>query len=144
MFVYSDLIILLLIWSVLLWLCYTDICHRIIANRDILILLGLVVAWYLFGNGVINYMLAGLFLIIGLAIFYLRLAGAGDIKLITVLLLSLPTQEGGQFLVMMALCGLPLALFILLKKVITKKAKITLPYGVAISMGYLIVSAKFL
>jgi len=128
----------------LIWACYTDIRYRIISNKLVVTLLAIVAIWFAFGDGRFNYLAAVIFLVIGIGIFYLKLAGAGDIKLIVVLLLTLSGQAISAFFIITALCGIPLVLVMLIIKWLTKRKNVTLPYGVAISLGYLIVSAQIL
>lgn len=127
----------------LTFVCYQDIKYRIISNKLIIIFFCLILAWGLFGHGQLNYLGALIFLIIGMALFYLKLIGAGDIKLIVVLLLSLPVQESREFLLIMLFCGIPLALFFIVARFFTHK-KSSLPYGIAISVGYFLVSVQHL
>ncbi|RKS87854.1 prepilin peptidase CpaA [Orbus hercynius] len=132
-------IIILAIWLLLCLCCYTDIRYRIISNYVVITVFILVVLNHLFGLGVFNYIVASVFLFFGIIIFYCRLIGAGDIKLITVLLFSIPSPYVVFFLIMITIAGLPLALIAILYKVITQK-KVTLPYGLAISASYILTS----
>lgn len=129
--------ILYLIWAILIVICYTDIRYRIIANSIIIALFFIILNNYFLGFGKLNYISALVFFIIGLIMYSFKLIGAGDIKLITVLLLSLPYEEVWNFLIMMTLLGLPLAVIAIIWKMITK-SKVTIPYGVAIGLSYII------
>ncbi|WP_392564698.1 prepilin peptidase [Orbus wheelerorum] len=132
-----------IILIILAVICYTDIRYRIISNKQVIVLLIIILLNYLFSNGELSYITAIIFLVIGMILFYIGVVGAGDIKLISVLLLSIPNNEIIDFLTIMALLGLPLALIALIKKMMTK-TKTTIPYGVAISLSYIIITSDIL
>lgn len=132
-------ICLFLIWMILIVVCYTDIRFRIIHNSIVIAVFIIILANFLIGSGELNYIAALIFFIIGLLIFCFNIMGAGDIKLISVLLLSLPTEQIWDFFILMTLLGLPLAIFALIRKTITKST-VTIPYGVAISLSYIIIT----
>ena len=136
MFIFENFI-LYLIWAILIVICYTDIRYRIIANSIIIALFFIILTNFFLGFGKLNYISALIFFIIGLIMYTFKLIGAGDIKLITVLLLSLSYEEVWNFLIMMTLLGLPLAVIAIIWKMITK-SKVTIPYGVAIGLSYFI------
>jgi len=136
--------IILTIWLCLLISCYTDIKYRIISNYIVIIIFILAILNYAFGLGALNYSASGIFLVCGLLMFYCRLAGAGDIKLITALLITIPTGSVILFLTVTTFLGLPLAIIAILYKWLKKiKDGITLPYGVAIAGGYFFTSITF-
>lgn len=132
-------ICLCLIWMILIVVCYTDIRFRIIHNSIVIAVFIIILANFLIGSGELNYIAALIFFVIGLLIFCFNIMGAGDIKLISVLLLSLPTEQIWDFFILMTLLGLPLAIFALIRKTITKST-VTIPYGVAISLSYIIIT----
>ncbi len=132
-------ICLFLIWMILIVVCYTDIRFRIIHNSIVIAVFIIILANFLIGSGELNYIAALIFFVIGLLIFCFNIMGAGDIKLISVLLLSLPTEQIWDFFILMTLLGLPLAIFALIIKTITKST-VTIPYGVAISLSYIIIT----
>ena len=137
--------IILAIWACLLVSCYTDIKYRIISNYIVIIVFVLAILNYVFGLGALNYSASGIFLVCGLLMFYCRLAGAGDIKLITVLLITIPSNSVLFFLLAIAIFGLPISIIAILYKWLKKiKDGITLPYGVAITGGYILTSLTFL
>ncbi|OCG22615.1 hypothetical protein A9G22_05630 [Gilliamella sp. App2-1] len=134
-------IIILVIWGCLLVTCYTDITRRTISNYIVGIIFILIILNFIFGRGQLNYSASGIFLICGLFMFYCRLVGAGDIKLITVLLISIPSNCVLFFLVTITLIGLPIAIVAIIYKYIKKPAGgVTLPYGLAISGSYFLTS----
>ncbi|SCB80792.1 prepilin peptidase [Gilliamella intestini] len=134
-------IIILAIWLCLLVSCYTDWKYRIISNKIVIIIFILAILNFLFGQGQLNYGASAIFLICGLLMFYCRLAGAGDIKLITALLITIPVSSVLFFLVVITFFGLPLAIFVIIYKRLKKpEGGITLPYGIAISASYFLTS----
>ena len=137
-------IIILSIWVCLLVSCYTDIKYRIISNYIVIIVFVLAILNYVFGLGALNYSASGIFFVCGLLMFYFRLVGAGDIKLITVLLITIPSNSVLFFLLAIAIFGLPISIIAILYKWLKKiKDGITLPYGVAITGGYILTSLTF-
>lgn len=134
-----DNFVLWFIWLMLIVVCYTDIRYRIIANSIVIALFIIIVLNYLIGNGHLNFISALIFFVIGLFIFCFNIMGAGDIKLISVLLLSLPNEKILDFFLIMTTIGLPLAIIALIRKMITK-SNVTIPYGVAISLSYIIIT----
>ncbi|HDR1022748.1 TPA: prepilin peptidase, partial [Pasteurella multocida] len=74
--------------------------------------------------------------IIGFILFNLRTIGAGDVKLISVLMLTIPQEQIMSFFFFTACSGLILIIigWIFFRQSILKNH---LPYGVAISLGFL-------
>lgn len=135
---------ILTIWLFLLISCYTDIKYRIISNYIVIIIFALAILNYAFGQGALNYSASGIFLVCGLLMFYCRLVGAGDIKIITALLITIPSDSVIFFFAVTTFLGLPLAIFAIIYKWLKKvKGGITLPYGVAITGGYIVTSLTF-
>ena len=133
--------IILTIWLCLLISCYTDIKYRIISNYIVIVIFALAILNYAFGLGALNYSASGIFLVCGLLMFYCRLVGAGDIKLITVLLITIPAGNVMFFLAVTTFLGLPLAIFAIIYNWLKKvEGGITLPYGVAITGSYILTS----
>lgn len=121
----------------LIRLSWTDIQNRIISNRIILIL-GLVIiplAWLQYQQIFIIPALIALF--IGFLLFSLRVIGAGDVKLIAVLMLIIPNNQLFSFFFFTTFSGLLVIIigWIFFRKSIRENG---LPYGVAISLGFLI------
>lgn len=138
-------IIILAIWLCLLVSCYTDLKSRTISNKLVVIIFILAILNFLFGQGQLNYGASAIFLICGLLMFYCRLVGAGDIKLITALLITIPVNNVLFFLVVITFFGLPLAIFAIIYKRFKKtEGGITLPYGLAISASYFLTSITLL
>ena len=133
MFIYSLLVLLLL--SV----CYTDIFSRKIKNNTVMLvaLLSLIIAVTI--NGSVNILWPLMTLIVGMLLVIANVIGAGDIKLIAALSLSIPADQMVNFLFLVTLSGIPLILIVIFLRLLHKGSrKMTLPYGVAISCGYLL------
>ena len=122
------LINLLVIITILLLitLSITDIRSRIISNRIVLLLLITIILLSLLKYQTIFLIPALCALAIGFLIFTLGIMGAGDIKLISVLMLSIPNNEIISFFFFTAFAGF--------RKSIKQNG---LPYGVAISFGFI-------
>lgn len=120
----------------LIYLSWTDIKSRIIGNRVIISLFFTMVAlsWLKYEQ---VFVLQG---IIGLAVcfilFMLNVMGGGDAKLIAVLMLSIPPAQLISFFFLTAVFGLLLIIigWLFFRQSIKQNG---LPYGVAISSGYL-------
>lgn len=120
----------------LLYLCFTDIKSRIIGNRVIISLFFTMVAlsWLKYEQ---VFVLQGA---IGLAVcfilFTLNVMGGGDAKLIAVLMLSIPPAQLISFFFLTAVFGFLLIIigWLFFRQSIKQNG---LPYGVAISSGYL-------
>jgi len=136
----KDVVILLLylvLILLLIRLSWTDIKGRIISNKIILYLFLVIVplAWIQYGNIFVIPALIALF--IGFLLFSLKIIGAGDIKLIAVLMLAIPSDQVFSFFFFTTFSGLLVIIigWIFFRKSIRQDG---LPYGVAISLGFLI------
>lgn len=125
-----------IIMLLLTTLSYTDIRFRTISNRIVLLLFISVVPFSLLKFQTIFIIPALCALAIGFLIFALGIIGAGDIKLISVLMLTIPYDEIFSFFFLMAFAGLLLIIigWILFRQSIKENG---LPYGVAISLGFM-------
>ena len=117
-------------------ICLSDIRARIIANNIVLLLCGVILPYAYLSNGEIFFLHAIVTLIVGIPLFGLRVVGAGDVKLLAVLMLAIPSQWVIPFLFLISFFGLILILFgwVFFRQSIKTRG---LPYGVAISSGYL-------
>lgn len=136
----KDVIILLLYFIVILFLIklsWTDIRERTISNRIIFCLFLVVVplAWIQYENIFVIPALIALF--IGFILFSLKVIGAGDVKLIAVLMLAIPSDQIFSFFFFTTFSGLLVIIigWIFFRESIRQNG---LPYGVAISLGFLI------
>lgn len=120
----------------LLRLCYTDVHNRVISNRVVMALLFVVVPLSLLKYQSIFFIPALCTLFIGFVLFILHIIGAGDIKLISVLMLMIPYEQIIFFFFFTAFAGLLLIIigWLFYRKSIKARG---LPYGVAISLGFL-------
>lgn len=121
----------------LIRLSYTDIKYRIISNKIVLILLLVILplSWIKYGE--IFVVPALISFIIGFILFNLKTVGAGDVKLVSVLMLAIPQEQIMSFFFFTACSGLILIIigWIFFRESILKNH---LPYGVAISLGFLL------
>ena len=136
----KDIVILLLYLVVILLLIrlsWTDIKRRIISNKIVLSLFLVIVplAWIQYENIFVIPALIALF--IGFLLFSLRIIGAGDVKLIAVLMLAIPSDQVFSFFFFTTFSGLLVIIigWIFFRESISQNG---LPYGVAISLGFLI------
>ena len=119
----------------LLRLCYTDVRDRVISNRVVALLFFIVVPLSLLQYQSVFLVPALLALVVGFVLFMLHVIGAGDIKLIAVLMLMIPYEQI-IFFFFTACAGLLLIIigWLFYRKSIKARG---LPYGVAISLGFL-------
>ncbi|WP_314870036.1 prepilin peptidase [Aggregatibacter kilianii] len=120
----------------LVTLSVTDIRSRIISNQVVLLLLFAIAPLSLLKYQTIFVIPALCALAIGFLIFSLGAMGAGDIKLISVLMLTIPHNEIIYFFFFTAFFGLLLIIvgWLFFRKSIKENG---LPYGVAISLGFM-------
>ncbi len=124
---------------VLLSVCYTDISSRIIKNNAVILVavLSLVISVTLYSS--VNILWPLITLMAGMLLVMINVIGAGDIKLISALSLSLPAEQMADFIFWVTLSGIPLVLIVVIFRLVRSgREKMTLPYGVAISCGYLL------
>lgn len=136
-------IILLFIYIFLLYVCYTDITARIIKNKTVIIVAILSIIIGIIKYNIPEIALPLFILFIGIILSSLGFFGAGDIKLIFALSLSLSNSLIISFILMTAISGLIVVIPIIITSIYRKK-KITVPYGIAISLGYLFITVPML
>lgn len=126
----------ILLVLLLIGLSWTDLTRRVISNNTVLLLLAVVIPFSLIHHGQIFFLPALLFLFFGFLLFSLGVIGAGDIKLIAVLMLSIPTEQLISFFFLTSCSGLLLIIigWLFFRESIRKAG---LPYGIAISLGFL-------
>ena len=131
------LLLYLILILLLIRLSWTDIKARIISNKIILNLFLVIVplAWVQYEN--VFFIPALIALFIGFLLFSLKVIGAGDIKLIAVLMLAIPSDQIFSFFFFTTFSGLLVIIigWIFFRESIRQDG---LPYGVAISLGFLI------
>jgi Flp pilus assembly protein, protease CpaA len=120
----------------LVTLSVTDIRSRVISNQVVLLLFFTIIPLSLLKYQTIFVIPALCALAIGFLIFSLGAMGAGDIKLISVLMLTIPHNEIIYFFFFTAFFGLLLIIigWLFFRKSIKENG---LPYGVAISLGFM-------
>ncbi|MDP8039594.1 MULTISPECIES: A24 family peptidase [Pasteurellaceae] len=118
------------------WLSWTDISARIISNKAVLVLLITLLPFCWMFHKQVFLIPAMITFVIGFLLFILKVIGGGDVKLITVLMLAIPYKQVTSFLFLTSFFGLLLVIFgwLFFRKNIKKQG---LPYGVAISLGFL-------
>ena len=116
-------------------LSISDVRSRIISNRIILLLLVVIIPLSLLKYQTVFIVPALCTLTIGFLLFMLNIIGAGDVKLITVLMLMVPNDEIFPFFFFTTFAGLGLIIigWLFFRKSIKENG---LPYGVAISLGF--------
>ncbi len=117
-------------------LSISDVRSRIISNRTILLLLVVIIPLSLLKYQTVFIVPALCTLTIGFLLFMLNIIGAGDVKLITVLMLMVPNDEIFPFFFFTTFAGLGLIIigWLFFRKSIKENG---LPYGVAISLGFI-------
>lgn len=120
----------------LLRLSISDIRSRIISNRIVLLLLVVIIPLSLLKYQTVFIFPALCALTVGFLLFMLNVIGAGDVKLITVLMLMVPNDEIFPFFFFTTFAGLGLIIigWLFFRKSIKENG---LPYGVAISLGFI-------
>ncbi|MGC6328755.1 A24 family peptidase [Rhizorhabdus sp. FW153] len=139
----------ILLAVLLLMAAWTDIRSRTISNElNAAIAIFAIAFWWAAGEPLwpdvaLRIGLAlGLFLLFAL-LFFFRMIGGGDVKMIAALALWLPAQALLPMLTVMALSGGVIAVILLVRqRWRPNAAKPELPYGVAIAMGGLWVIAN--
>lgn len=120
----------------LLVVCWTDLRYRLISNRVIMALLLVIIPFSYLMYGTLSWLPAVFCLVIGFVLFLLNVIGAGDVKLLAVLMLAIPSSFAIFFLFLTACAGLLLIIigWLFYRQTIREKG---LPYGIAISTGFL-------
>ena len=120
----------------LLVVCWTDLRYRLISNRVIMALLLVIIPFSYLMYGTLSWLPAVLCLVIGFVLFLLNVIGAGDVKLLAVLMLAVPSSFAIFFLFLTACYGLLIIIigWLFYRQTIREKG---LPYGIAISTGFL-------
>ncbi|AIL32357.1 hypothetical protein IX83_02630 [Basilea psittacipulmonis DSM 24701] len=129
----------IVIFAVLVYVSVTDCRSRTIKNEAVLVLLPLQLAFaYLLFNE-IYFIPAIVTLVVGFLLFMLRVIGAGDVKLLSVLMLAVPADQVIELFLYITVFGL---VEIIIGLIFFRHAFKTrgVPYGVAISLGYTLLS----
>lgn len=137
-------IIIPIIFLILTYCCITDILYRQIKNNSVLLVL--VCSGSLAGVfGDLNIIIPIIVLVIGFLLTLFSVIGAGDIKLLFALCISIPGELMGLFFFVMCCFGTPISILVLcITKFVFKIQTSTVPFGIAISVGYIITMWRFL
>jgi tadV len=129
-------VLVVITFLLLLRLSISDIRSRIISNRIVLLLLVVIIPLSLLKYQTVFIFPALCALTVGFLLFMLNVIGAGDVKLITVLMLMVPNDEIFPFFFFTTFAGLGLIIigWLFFRKSIKENG---LPYGVAISLGFI-------
>lgn len=117
-------------------LSYTDIRHRMLSNK-LIVLVSLAVlplSWLLYQQ--IFIFSALICLVIGFILFLFNIIGAGDVKLLSALMLMVPADNAFPLLLLISLWGLVVIVVGLIFSRQSMKQR-GVPYGVAIGLGFL-------
>lgn len=127
-------------YMLLLYACYTDIINRRIKNKTVIIvcILSLAIGFIQHDLPVIKLPLV--IIVVGFFLSLLGLLGFGDVKLIFALSFSLSNELIGHLILMTAASGFFVGIIALCWGGYKRK-RMTVPYGVAITLGYLLVTA---
>lgn len=131
-------LITLLIAGLLIYIAGQDIRARIISHRSLLCLAVLIAVQLLTLRQPPNGLAAGVVLLAGFLLFCLNVMGGGDVKLLALLVLAIPsTQRLLDFIFLTTLIGGVIAIvgLIFFRREIRQKG---VPYGVAISSSFII------
>ncbi|WP_174848855.1 A24 family peptidase [Yersinia artesiana] len=121
----------------LLIICYSDIRHRVISNKWVIIVALNTLVLSLIRYNTVNLVTPLLALLLGYIIFHFKLIGGGDVKLITVLLIILNTEQSFNFILYTAIMGgVVMIIGMLFNRADIQQRGV--PYAVAISAGFLI------
>lgn len=131
---------ILLILILLFLVCYFDITQRKIPNKIVLIILVLSLINVIFNVQYSGFIIPLLTLLVGFFLSHLKIMGAGDVKLIFVLMLGMEASTCIIFLFNIAFCGFVLAVSYYIYFAIAKRKISTIPYGVAVSAAFCIVA----
>ncbi|ROU17650.1 hypothetical protein EB837_02145 [Kluyvera ascorbata] len=137
-------ILIFAIFLILIYCCATDVLYREIKNGSVLLVLICAVSLVGFTHD-INVIIPTIILIFGFFLTLIGVIGAGDIKLLFALSISVPSELIGVFLFAMSCFGAPISVLVLLISKFICKIKVnTVPFGIAISIGYIMTMWRFL
>jgi len=123
----------------LLRVCYTDVRNRIIENKCVIAIFLVNLLCFIINRQLPYFLSALIVFFVGVICVLTHCVGAGDAKLLAVLGMTFPLRELPDFIFLVAVSGLPLILITYCVHWLSnKKFSKTLPYGVAITSGYLL------
>ncbi|WP_414826440.1 A24 family peptidase [Yersinia rohdei] len=121
----------------LLLICYSDIRYRIISNKFVvtIAITALVLSFITYNT--VSIVIPLIALLTGYIIFHFNFIGGGDVKLITVLLLTLNAGQSLNFILYTAIMGgVVMIIGMLINRDDIQQRGV--PYAVAISGGFLL------
>lgn len=128
----------LIVFALLFYSCITDILYRQITNRcvSVIFIFSMILTML---SGHINILVPFIVLIVGFLLTIMGMIGAGDVKLIVVLVLSIPQKSLSDLFFFICCIGAPVSIiaFVFFNLCLKRKYK-TVPFGIAISIGYII------
>ncbi|AIN16030.1 Type IV prepilin peptidase TadV/CpaA [Yersinia pseudotuberculosis] len=128
--------LMVLIVSQLLFVCYSDIRHRIISNKFVISIACNAIILSLVTHHTVSIIIPIVALFIGYIIFHFNVMGGGDVKLITALLLALTAEQSLNFIIYTAVMGgVVMVVGLLINRADIQKRGV--PYAVAITAGFL-------
>ncbi len=127
----------IIVFSILLLLvAYFDICYRVISNKLVMLVSGIVLLYTLQFQLVDQWLYSIPVLVVGLLLWKLGVFGAGDVKLLTVLVpVFNPDYHLLIFLIIAFSGGIVAMITLLYAKLISRNNNVTVPYGVSIALG---------
>ena len=130
-------IFVLAIFLLLFYASITDFLKREIKNKCVLLIL-IFSTGIAFCLGSFNLFIPGLTLLFGFLLTLIGVIGAGDIKLIVALLIGMPEAKFELFFFATSCLGAPIAIIVFfISRYILKTNSDTVPFGIAISIGYI-------
>ncbi|WP_145514983.1 A24 family peptidase [Yersinia massiliensis] len=132
-----NILLIIILVIQLLVICYSDILFRIISNRLIITIAMTTLLLSFTQHNTVSIVIPLLALLTGYTLFHFKLIGAGDVKLITVLLLALTTEQSLNFILYTAIMGgVVMMIGMLINRADIQRRGV--PYAVAISIGFLL------
>ncbi|WP_159566006.1 A24 family peptidase [Budvicia diplopodorum] len=131
--------IFLVMLMLLIWTTYTDIRFRIISNKVVTAILIVAILFGYYHHSTINILAAVSLLALGFVLFNFNILGAGDVKLISALSLSLTAQQIWPFLWLTSVSGGLIVFigFLFFRRSICQSG---VPMGPAIAVGFFFAS----
>lgn len=129
----------IILWlSISLWITITDTIRREITNIQIIvvIIIGIICAFLY--DIKFNIWISIIILSFCILLWYMKLIGAGDAKLIPIMSFFTPDELIYEFLFLMTILGALIAILTILSTKVFKTEK-TVPYGVAIMISFILI-----
>ncbi len=128
--------------TILILISCSDVQHRVISNQLVFALGCAILPYSILLHGGVYLTPAIITLAIGFVLFLIHIIGAGDIKMLSILVLAIPPSQLMFFFFFVTVFGVILALggLIFFRRNVREKG---LPYGVAIAGGFLLQEVLF-